>query len=108
MKPSEAMLKGFTGIEQQCFGPVAIFSGGRMLKVFNDAFYFLGEKPCAVCALGAMSLGLYGRFISIDDREEAGGALQFWKNEFGESLAESADAGMPIDVIAGILAAEGF
>ena len=91
MKASEAMLKGFAMAgENQCFE--AVYEGKP-------------TKPTAVCAVGALCLGLNGNALNEINTNVALAAFRAATNAH---IADANDYGMSIPDIAGILASEGY
>lgn len=92
MKPSAMMLKGFE------------MAGGKgCVGRFCRGDY---RNPDAVCALGAMNLGATGDALGTFDEEDA--AEEAFSKAYGCSIQFANDNGLPVDVIAGMLAAEGY
>lgn len=91
MLPSEAMLKGFE------------MAGGN--QCFETFCCGGSTKPTAVCAVGALRLGLNGNAFS---RTNTVDALDAFYNATHASIASANDAGMSIPDIAGILKSEGY
>ena len=91
MKASEAMLRGFEMAgENQCF---------------KTSCEGKSTKPAAVCAVGALRLGLNGNALNDTNTNVA---LAAFYDATHVSVAQANDAGMSIPDIAGILKSEGY
>jgi len=92
MKMSTAMLKGYARVGKQARGR-----------------FYIGDatKPSAVCALGAVSLGLHGTATDYCHALDGDSATRAFCHAYGVSIPQANDLGLMIEEIAGMLQAIG-